>query len=139
VSARLESLRDDRIDAGRSGRFRLGDRADLREHAASRSLRLLDVRREVAPEEKEHGHALLDAGFYLAALEERKEQAHPEALRRPPAGLTDLLADGGRGKPTHAEEAEASRVGDGCGKLGSGIAASKRCGKDRVLDRKITA
>jgi hypothetical protein len=76
---------------------------------------------------------------YLAALEERKEQARPEALRRPPAGLTDLLADGGRGEATHAEEPEASGVGDGCGKLGSGIAASKRCGKDRVLDRKITA
>jgi hypothetical protein len=139
VSAGLEPLGDDRIDAGRRGRCRLCNRAHLREHADARPLRLLDVRRHVAPEEEKDWHALLDAGVHLAALEERQEQTRPEGLRRPPASVADLLADGGRGEPAHAEEPEASGVGDGGDELGSGVAASERRGEDRVLDRKIAA
>ena len=44
-----------------------------------------------------------------------------------------------RGKPAHAEESEASGVGDSCGELGSGVAPSERCGEDRVIDREIAA
>ena len=59
VPARLDSLRDHRVDAGLGRRFRLLHRADLDEHVGSAPVRDLDVRRRVAPEEHDRRHPLV--------------------------------------------------------------------------------
>ena len=135
VAAGFESLRDDRVDAGRSSRFRFLHRAHLGEHADARALHLFDVRRNVAPEEEQHRHALLDASVHLAAFQQRKKQPCPEWLRRTSARVANLLANDARRNAAHAEKAEASGFGDRSSELGSGHASTERRGEDRMLDR----
>ena len=139
MAASFESLCDDRIDTGCSRRFRFLHRAHLCEHADARALHLFDVRRNVAPEEEQHRHALLDASVYLAAFQERKKKPGPEWLRRPSARVANLLANDARRNAAHAEKAEASGFRDGSGELGPGHASTERRGEDRMLDCKIAA
>jgi hypothetical protein len=111
----------------------------LREHADASTFRLLDVGRNIAPEEKQHRYALLDACFHLAARQQRKEETYPEGFRRTSARLANLLANGARRKATHAEKSQASSFGDSCCELGSCVAASERRREDRVIDGEIAA
>ena len=135
VSAGLESLRDDRVDAGRGSAFASSTSplGNTRYPPASPSRRAAQrrPRREVAPD------ALLDASFHLAALQQRKKQARPEGLRRTSAGIANLLANGAQeGHP--CRETEASGLGDSRGELRSGLAllrAARRGSGDRSRDR----
>jgi hypothetical protein len=139
VTAGFESLRDDRIDAGCSSRFRFLHRAYLCEHTDACTPYLFDVRRNVAPEEEQHRHALLDTSVDLAAFQQRKKQPCPEWLRRTSACVANLLANDARRNAAHAEKAETSGFRDRSSELGSGHASTERRAEDRMLDRQLAA
>ena len=134
VAARLDALRDDDVHAGGRRPSGLRDRADLMEDLHARGVGTPHVRRRIAPEEREDGHALFQADGDLILDGEVEEQVHAERLGGERPHAADLLAEDRRRAELCLQDAEAAGVAHRRDEFGAGQVGPHRRGDDRVFD-----
>jgi hypothetical protein len=93
VAARLDALRDDDVHPRGHRPAGVRDRAHLMEDFHPGRVGAPDVRRRIAPKEREDGHPLVQADGDLVLDGEVEEQIHPERLGGERPHAADLLAE----------------------------------------------
>ena len=149
VAARFHSLGDHRVHARSRRRLGLLHRPHLDQHPKPRSMRFLDERSRVAPEE--HDRRGARRGGRVDLIEEeaaillgvcvgvlRDDHVDPERPAREAARAHDLCPKSCGLHAARAEYPEAARVRDRRDELGAST-SSETDGEDRVVDSELAA
>src|SRR5262249_430898 len=136
---RLDSLRDDDIDARGGGALGLRYGPHLMEDFHAGGVGLRDVGRWIAPEQREDGDALFQADGQLVLDREVQEQVYAKRLRSQRPDAADFLAEARGRMKLGLQGAEAAGVADGSDEFRAAEIRPHRRGDDRMFDAQRVA